>query len=744
MNKTKEVPPTTIVERYNYDHGLFLKYLQKTGKNIDDLDNALAVANWIKDDIWNGYSEQDKMQYGMRQTTKKGGFLGLGGTVVVTYEQNPDWARDEVNYYQYLAPVFKCVFEAQVIQLTASPPAAKPVASEAISTPPQPMAAPAAPKQPQSAAQNEIVRLESEIANIVAKLHEEEQFVKDVIAKEGKDKAAKNQTVKQKLTIIKQYKTAIEQKNGLIDALKKQDAVAGVIAGASKLPTPMPVTGKPPTAAPKPVAVSSMAGKSPIAAAPMAPTAAPTAAATLPSVAQKSVIQGNLINDGATMCYLDAAMQMLFAIPEIPQFFATNTFDQIDGLKIIDESQRQLRGCTYVVKSGITPKQNQENETMISNAKNNIKLFRLIFETIRDNNSKNQRTSIVSLKFTAGSTQYDIYRTLVQAKGESFLNSSGNYVQADPNEFMSSVFFNNFDCFDIPSIIGKDGVGIVDTLTITCSGGKIINRPANSKYNTVLPLSLDSSKSATTIQNLIDEYTAEEPTLEKLDNCGTVNENPSDATLNQLKDAVSTIENSKPIFKSGDSNTVATDDIIKKSKEYETVSMRLLVAPTNQALIKEKAKIATELNVLLSNGTFNWADYFFNKINAEIELLSHQLTNGYTGIQTSQQRTLIPQKHVIFHTERKAATQANPMARNETSVDITKVVQINGLQYRIKGCIFHSGSGLSGHYVYGAYDDQGNPQYVINDIQKSYQCKFDDVFGQTNGWLSTTYLYTRV
>jgi ubiquitin C-terminal hydrolase len=121
------------------------------------------------------------------------------------------------------------------------------------------------------------------------------------------------------------------------------------------------------------------------------------------------------------------------------------------------------------------------------------------------------------------------------------------------------------------------------------------------------------------------------------------------------------------------------------------------------------------------------------------------LKNGYTGIQTSQQRTLIPQKHVIFQTERKAATEDDQFARNERPVDITKEVQINGSRYRIKGCIFHSGSGQSGHYVYGAYDEQGNPQYVVNDIQTAgHPCKFYEVFRQQNRWLSTTYLYTRV
>ena len=437
---------------------------------------------------------------------------------------------------------------------------------------------------------------------------------------------------------------------------------------------------------------------------------------------------------------------MLLAIPEIPQFFATNTFDQINGLKIIDESQKELRGCTYgIYEPGISSQEKQnkieEHEEMISTAKNNIKLFKFIFENIRMNDGKKQRTSIVSLKFTANSKEYSVYRTLVQNKGDSFI-LHGNYAQADPNEFMTSVFFNNFECFDLPFIVGQYGVEIMDTLTITCSGGSIINDPKNRRYNSVLPLQLDSTKGPTSIQRLIDEYIAAEPMNEVVSRCGSVDEDSSDATLTQLKNAVTTVERSKPTPVPNDKNTFPPKDIVDKSKEYETASMQLLIDPTTQSPVK--TQIAVDLQKLPSNGSFNWANYYFLKINAETDLLSYKLTRGYTGIQTSQQRTLTPQKYVIFHTERKAATQANPSARNTTPVDITQIVQINSSQYRIKGCIFHSGSGQSGHYVYGAYDDEGNPHHVINDIQTSYPCKFDEVFRQQKGWLSTTYLYTRV
>jgi hypothetical protein len=109
----------------------------------------------------------------------------------------------------------------------------------------------------------------------------------------------------------------------------------------------------------------------------------------------------------------------------------------------------------------------------------------------------------------------------------------------------------------------------------------------------------------------------------------------------------------------------------------------------------------------------------------------------------SQQHALNSKKYVIFHTERRAPTQTNPLARNTTPIEITSTITINGSNFRIKGCIFHSGSGGGGHYVYGVYDEVGAPAYVVNDIP-TYKIEFDDVFGQRNGWLSTMYLYVRM
>ncbi len=148
-NSTTTEPETTIVERYKRDHGLFSNYLQKNKKNNSDLVHAHAVANWIKDEIWNGYTQEDKNKHSNIKKIKKGGlFFGMiGAKEVVIYEQDPDWARDIVSVYEMLAPVFKCVFETQERLppkpvATAPPVATTPLKAAATTAamPPQPVA----------------------------------------------------------------------------------------------------------------------------------------------------------------------------------------------------------------------------------------------------------------------------------------------------------------------------------------------------------------------------------------------------------------------------------------------------------------------------------------------------------------------------------------------------------------------------------------------------------------------------
>ena len=78
--------------------------------------------------------------------------------------------------------------------------------------------------------------------------------------------------------------------------------------------------------------------------------------------------------------------------------------------------------------------------------------------------------------------------------------------------------------------------------------------------------------------------------------------------------------------------------------------------------------------------------------------------------------------------------------RVSNKIDINKNIAIEGVTFIRKGCIFHSGGGSGGHYVYGAYDKNGDPDYIIDDLNSA---DASNVFNQ-NGWVSTMCLYERV
>jgi len=466
VNKTTQEPRTTIVARYNYDHGLFLNYLDKTKKNIDALNNSNAVAHWIKDFIWSSYTTEEQKKIGTTKTTKKGAVFGLGGTVVETYEQSSDWARDVVSRYEHLAPVFKCVFEAQVIELTASPP--------------QPVAAPAP-------------------------------------------------------------------------------------------------SAKQPVAAPAPSA------KQPVAA------PAPSAKQTQP-IAPGTVIRGNLVNTISTMCYLDAAMQMLLAIPEIPDFFAKTNFKEITQLKpITDEAELLLNACDKSDKS------DKSKEIQ------NIKLWKIIFDEIRTK----QPVSIKDISISTQNGTINPYARLVSGcKTNAFLRADKkDYTQADPSELMTLLFFPNFSCLIIPSINETVGITKEDTTSTKTHVLSVMLSPDRYKYETSIARLLESSAFGTLIS-------------------------------------------------------------LQDRGNY-------LIMAINRAYIGD---------------------------------------DGRTK-------------------------------KNQTRVEITREIDILGVKFTIKGCIFHSGDGQGGHYVYGVYDDTGNPHHVIDDLQIAERAQ--DVFNQ-NGWMSTMFLYKRV
>ena len=199
------------------------------------------------------------------------------------------------------------------------------------------------------------------------------------------------------------------------------------------------------TPQPKPVASASATTPPPIKAAAsggIAPQPPPK-----PSPASETVIRGKLANKNSTMCYLDAAMQMLLAIPEIPDFFAKTTYTEITQLKpITDKDELLLNACVIGDKSKEI---------------HNIKLWKIIFDEIRTK-------QMVSIKDISISTQNGpinpYWRLVLGCPTNAFLTpKKDDYRQADSNELLTLLFFPNFSCLIIPSINQTVGIITEDT-----------------------------------------------------------------------------------------------------------------------------------------------------------------------------------------------------------------------------------------------------------------------------------------
>ena len=596
QTNTTTTDGTTIAERYNHDFKSFLKYLQKTKKTIVDLNDKSAVAHWIAMDIWNNYTTEEQIATdGVKTVTTKGGFFGIGAKVTVTYEPPPAWLRHVMKCYEYLAPIFKCVFEAQLIEHTQS----KPVAA-------------APPKAPATTA-------------------------------------------------------------------------------------PPPVKTTPPPKAPL---------------------------ATTPATKAPYMKDSDLINSNATMCYLDAAMQMLRAIPEIPEYFRDTTDAQINALQeITDPTEKIMKGCG-------SQKDETKDAAIRAKEKSNILLLKIIFDKIYANNLTQTKTTIIIIK-DAADRKRNAYAKLVQGQpmpNNPFLKirDDGNmgYDQADPSEFMTLLFFANFSCFQVPFM---NQIGVIESVNKVCQSKK--NITDSQIQSQVITLALNEVRS-TSIQTLLDQYTTVEKFISLIDACGAKANPDQDELLMEakIKGELSAIQTNKPLGN-------PSQQIRDARKAYENASIELLTDAANQVFLQAK-EIA--FNAM---GSDNWAQYFKSMVDKQMELYDYKLQKGLIGRIVSKQNSLRPiGKYVLFSINRKL--DPDPANLNESLVEISRGIVITGINFRRKGCIFHSGSGGGGHYVYGAYDAQGNPEYVINDIE-SYSSPPEQVFSQ-NGWLSTMVLYERV
>jgi len=93
-------------------------------------------------------------------------------------------------------------------------------------------------------------------------------------------------------------------------------------------------------------------------------------------------------------------------------------------------------------------------------------------------------------------------------------------------------------------------------------------------------------------------------------------------------------------------------------------------------------------------------------------------------LQKTPDTKYIDTKYIIIYLPR-IKTKANKPIRNKKKVVIDKEITIDKVQFRRKGCIFHVGTGEGGHYVYGSYDKDGEPNHVRDDNLITYINKDD-------------------
>jgi ubiquitin C-terminal hydrolase len=334
------------------------------------------------------------------------------------------------------------------------------------------------------------------------------------------------------------------------------------------------------------------------------------------------------LKNPGSMCYLNTAIQLLLDIPEISDYFSK---------KKIDEP----------IKYTISPQcKTMPTETDKREYNKNIKLLQHIFNTINTDSAKNPKTQtdIIKIK-TPGSEQTETpttentaYYELAKKHGDAFLNDQDRlkqevlqnihlyqgltpenvdkyiedeiaplerkYNQADPGEFLSTLFFPNFLCVDEANNFTKI-IGVMESSEITCKNDK--------KYNT------------TTIYSpIITLYT--------------------------------------------DDTNKSISALLEKYKEIEEIEG-----------VSEQCKTDTDTNE-----------------NQKTKQIKHTLQRDPET------------KYIILYLNR---TSYN------TKIEIDKEITINGVNYRRKGCIFHTGNTGGGHYVYGSYDKDGKPNHVRDDAE---------------------------
>ena len=427
-------------------------------------------------------------------------------------------------------------------------------------------------------------------------------------------------------------------------------------------------------------------------------------------------VESKLTNTNATMCYLDAAFQLLLHVPEIVTYF-----EGLDDKKILDlQLKQETQSDSSVGPNPECVNDEGSNKIIITN-------LNTIFKEIFKNTTTNTKTSIKDIPSEI-SPPSSAYFNIVSGKESirnNFLEANGSsYKQSDSIEFLLNCFLNPLKCFkDIPII---NELTINESETVTCSTGKTY---VSKNLGTQLIQLKIMNKNNKSINDLIQAYTMPEEMDTPIDGCGTQDESKlTDAEKSQFEE----IKNKIAEYKNERSGLAGNsleffNSLSQANKNFETAQLKEYKDPNNNDYKKE---LADAYNILLGKQTndeeLNSA--LINRISSTVEfmnLIKFKLDNNLTAFGTQGKQLEIPNdtKYILFSISRK--NDANSHQTDHILID--KNLTIDSKTFTIKGCIFHHIGGKdSGHYVYGAYEN-GNPAYVIDDLNNA---NADDVFNQ--------------
>ena len=197
--------------------------------------------------------------------------------------------------------------------------------------------------------------------------------------------------------------------------------------------------------------------------------------------------------------------------------------------------------------------------------------------------------------------------------------------------------------------------------------------------------------------------------------------------LAKIKTTIQALEKTLAQQKRAVFQTNTKIELAKNAAEIETLNETL--AQQRNDVIETRAKLP-ELYSETKSGNTPWTNYFEAIENAIYAKKSYMLEKGLAGKITATQNNIKLQndtKYIIINLPRiKKGVDGVKDIRNEKKVEIDKEITIDSVRFRRKGCIFHVGTGEGGHYVYGSYDKDGEPNHVRDDNLITYKNQADE------------------